>query len=372
MILFAPLLCFEVIGKIFDASDNIAKLISVSLFTFAATFCMNYNRPYASVYAATSTGSILFGSFYNGYEVEEYVPMRIMLIFVGVVTFLFVEMVMFFRSSRTIVQVDSIQFFEELEQFLIDSSKVCGTISSFHHSGSNTEEDDEFFDQDTLVLMLRIGHEKNATDDLTLDVETIKKTVARAQRELKPGIAEPSLGLNVPLDVVGYENLLLEQKRILSQVDLLIATIRKLIIFYSHFAKDYPARSRDWPGLLSASLAKIAEQLRLSNFAFSEAFPNGCRPGSCGISDVVRAVAGLRNFEDVTLAILADVEDVYATYLNHLKSGREVRYTPGFRLTISLSVSTILTIGRSLSHCGKHLETIVQSFPVEEQKSKED
>ena len=79
------------IGKIVDPNNGIVKLLALSAFTFGATLLTNPARPYASRYAATSVGSILFGSFANNVEVHEYVPNRIMLIFIGVATFIFVE-----------------------------------------------------------------------------------------------------------------------------------------------------------------------------------------------------------------------------------------------------------------------------------------
>ena len=356
------------IGKIVDPNNGIVKLLALSAFTFGATLLTNPARPYASRYAATSVGSILFGSFANNVEVHEYVPNRIMLIFIGVATFLFVEMIVFPRSSRTIVQAQSIQFFEDLEHFLFDSGKVCGSISSFHKVSSNVEEDDAALDADDPIWMLRQGHKKMTTFTHDLTADTVKSTVALAKSELRPGIAEPSLGLNVGLDIMGYENLLMEQDTCQSQLDLLIITIKSLIGYYTYLPDNHPARSLHWPTLLSASLVKLAEQLSDCTDKLRSVFPNGlCRPGNCEVSKVIRAVASFRNFEDTRLAILSDIGDRQATYLNMISlSGEAKRYTSGFRVALALAASAILTIGESLENCGKHLETIVQSFPIEE------
>jgi hypothetical protein len=81
-------------------------------------------------------------------------------------------------------------------------------------------------------------------------------------------------------------------------------------------------------------------------------------------------VSKFRKFADVRLSILADVEDRHATYLNDIAlSGEGVRYTPGFRLTLALAVSSILGTAQGLQNCGRHLESIVQSFPLEEVNS---
>jgi len=150
-------------------------------------------------YANISLSSVLYGSFDSGMAVNDYIPLRVMLIFVGVVTFLCVEMLVLPRSSRTIVQAQSLQFFEDLEHVMFDSSKVCRSISSIHDNSSKDYENGDAFpsDEDPL-FMLREGHEKiTLTDDLNHAVETVSKTVALAKRELQPGIAEPSIGLNI-------------------------------------------------------------------------------------------------------------------------------------------------------------------------------
>lgn len=58
------------------------------------------------------------------------------------------------------------------------------------------------------LLIFREGREEIAlTTNLTENVDAVKNTVAQAKSELLPGIAEPSLGLSVCLDVAGYENI---------------------------------------------------------------------------------------------------------------------------------------------------------------------
>ncbi|KAL9182904.1 hypothetical protein ACHAXT_004183 [Thalassiosira profunda] len=356
------------VGKVFDPSNNIAKLAAVVVATFGATLVTNYDRPYASRYAATSVGSILFGSIEKGIAVHDYVPLRIMLIFIGTITFLCIELLVFPRSSRTMVQAQSLQFYEDLEHFLFDSSKVCASIPTFH-KGTTTSNEEDYGSLVELnpLWMLREGKENvSITDDLSEDLETVKKTVALTKSELKPAMAEPSLGLNVAIDAAGYEGLLSEQVGITQQLDLLITTLKSLIGYHTQMEKEHPVRSLHWPALLSASLTSMAQQLSDCANKLRQVFPNGlCRPGHRDASEVIRAVASFRQFEDVILSTLSDVEERHATFLNSICVDGNVRYTPGFRLTLALAVSAILTIGRSLYNCGKHLETIIQSFPVE-------
>jgi hypothetical protein len=355
------------IGKAFDHTNGLEILTFITIFTFFAIFFTNHERPYASQYAATSVSSVLCGSFDIGLEVDEYVPTRVMLIFVGVVTVLAIEFLVLPRSSRTIVQGQILQFFADLENFLFDASKVCGSISSIH--SSNTEENHAILPRDDPLWMFREGQEMiTMAEDLKKSVESVSNTVEIAKSELPSGIAEPSFGLNVGLDVTGYDFLLLEQAGILIQTDLLTTTIKSLIGYYSHLPENHPVRALHWPALLSAGILQLAQHLSKSADELRRVFPNGlCRPGACLVSEIIRAVAVFRTFEDVILTILSDAEDRHATYLHSIHlSGGDVRYTPGFRLTLALAESAILTIGQRLSRCGQYLEAIIQSFPVEQ------
>jgi len=354
---------------VFDDTNGMANLLSITIFTFISIFLTNPDRPYASQYAATSVSSILYGSLDFSLAVDDFVPTRVMLIFVGVVMVLVIELLVLPRSSRTIVQGQTLQFFEDLENLLFDASKACGSISSLHSSSLNTEEHQSILSRDDPLWMFREGQEKIAlAEELMKSVNNCSKTNAVAKSELPFGISEPSFGLFISLDVVGYEFLLLEQTRILTQLDLLMTTIKSLIGFYSHLPENHLVRSLHWPALLSAGILQLAQHLSKCADELRRVFPNGlCQPGACKVSQIIRAVAVFRTFEDVILTILSDAEDRHATYLNSINSsGGEVRYTPGFRLTLALAESAILTIGQSLSRCGQNLETIVQSFPVEQ------
>lgn len=354
------------VGKLFHV-NAIAKLLALTIITFISTLISNPNRPYASRYAATSVGSILYGSFDKQILVDDYVPTRIMLIFVGVAIFLFIEMLLFPRSSRTIVQAQTVQLFEDLEQFFYQSSKTCSAISSV--SGKDKESSENFFDP---LWMLRHGYKEiNVMDSLEDSVTAVKNTYALAKDEVRPGKLEPFLGMGISLDSVGYDRLLSESENMIVQIDLLVVTLRSLRGYYGHMSKEHSARDLQWPSLLSASLLRIAQQLSQISDEFRIVFPHGLfRSGARDITHIIGAVSLFRRFAQVRLSILADVEERHATYLDDIAlAGEEVRYTPGFRLTIALAISAMLGLGQGLQNCGRHLERIVEtSFPIEEVK----
>ena len=356
------------IGKVFHDVNAIAKLLALTLITFLSTLLSNPNRPYASRYAATSVGSILYGSFYNNVQVDDYVPTRIMLIFVGVAIFLFVEMLLFPRSSKTIVQANCLQLFEDFEQFFYQSSKCCSAISSV--SGKDKDSNDNFLDP---LWMLRYGHKEfDVSSSLTDSVAAVKNTFALAEGEMQPATMEPSLGMvNISLDSVGYDRLLSESENMIVQIDLLVVTLKSFQGYYGQMSREHPVRDLQWPSLLSASLLRIAQQLSEISDEFRLVFPHGLfRPGASDITQIISAVSLFRRFAQVQLTILADFEDRHATYLDNIAlSGEGVRHTPGFRLSLALAVSTILGLAEGLQSCGRHLERIVESsFPLEEVK----
>ena len=148
-----------------------------------------------------------------------------------------------------------------------------------------------------------------------------------------------------------------------------MVTLQSLVGYYSHISKTHPVRDLQWPSLLSTSLSRIAQQLSEVCDEFRLVFPHGVfRPGGASdITQIIEAVSKFRHFAQIRLNILADVEDRHATYLNNIAmSGEGVRYRPGFRLTLALSVSTMLGVAEGLQNCGRHLERIVQSFPFED------
>lgn len=178
--------------------SEIATLLLMTVFAFASIMVSNPDREYASRYAATSVGSILYGSVENNMDVRQYAPLRVMLIFVGVAIFLFVELVIFPRSSRTVVQAKSLEFFEHLEVCLTDCSNLLSTIGS--QPEVTAEDSDAFRDQITAnpLWMLKEGQDSvDLAGSLSESVKAVKETFSAFKIELGPGLVEPGM-LNPP------------------------------------------------------------------------------------------------------------------------------------------------------------------------------
>jgi len=350
--------------------DGLLQLILVSLFTFLCMFMKDPEHEYAFRYSCSSLGSILYGSFYNNVEVGDYAPNRVMLVLTGAFIFLFVEVLVFPRSSRTVVQAQSLQFLEDMEAFLFECSKVCRKIPSI--STSTTADSNELLSiqVENPLFMLREGYKQiELEENLDQAALVVKNTTDLIKKELKSGINEPVLGLNIKLDAYGYEALLSEYSHCVAQANLLTTTLHSLLGFYSCMSEDHVARELNWPDVLDSSIVNIALKLEKCADQLRQVFPHGLlRPGASTLSKTIRSLSIFREFEETRLEILNDVADKFVEYM---KPKDEVQYTPGFLLTVTLAISALLSISRSLQKSGLHLEAIIQSFPAEQNDTEE-
>jgi hypothetical protein len=289
-----------------------------------------------------------------------------MLIFLGVATFLLVELAVFPRSSRAIVQSCALKFFDDMQCFLIDAGKACESISTFQCQ--ECEVPDRI--KEDPLFMLRQGHEEMSsfTSCLADGLSKLKEIVTQSNNELLPGIAEPSLGLHMKLHAVGYEQLFYEQEQCISQLELLIICINSLLGYYSFLPGNAPVRALHWPSLLAEIIHQVSQQLQVCISSMKLVFSRGlCEPGSSSVSNIIVAISGFRKFEALRLSILTkSIADRYADDFNMLiASGYDINYPPGFRMTLALALSSVLTIAQSLQVCGQHVEEIVRAFPLE-------
>ena len=352
------------VARILPVQNNAVAISTYALYTFVAILFQDKERPYAMQCSVSALASILFGSLYNMAEVDYYVTQRILLIFVGVATFLFVELALFPRSSRIIVQSCTIKYFDDLQCFLVNAGKACDSISSFEC------EDCEVPDRlrEDPLFMLRQGHEEvsSLTACLADGISRLKDTVSISNNELRPALQEPSLGLHIKLHGIGYEKLLAEQERCISQLKLLTTCINSLIGYYSFLPKTAQIRELHWPSLLATTIDQVAQQHHRCINSMKVAFPNGlCEPGSCSVSNTITAISDFRNFEATRISILTQsFAERHTQYYNMLMAMEGAAYIPGFRITLALASSAILSIAECLQHCGLHLEEIVRAFPL--------
>lgn len=360
------------LAKLFPIDIVSVSIAMYSVFAFIAILLKNPARAYANECAVTSLASILFGSFYNELEVHEYVTQRILLIFIGVATFLFVELAIFTRSSRSVVEACAVKWFDDLQAFLLDAADVCRSVPTFQCN--DCEVPDAFKDEP--LFMLRQGHKDMASHTISLadKLSLIKDTIAIANDELQPAIDEPSLGLHTKLHGIGYEKLLYEQERCISQLEVLITCINSLIGYYSILKENATIRDLQRPHLIAEIISRVSQQLQSCIYGMKVAFPRGlCQPGPCTVPNIIASLSCFRNFEAVRVSILTkSVANSHADYYKVLISSVEAFHSIGFRTTVALAASSVLTIAQCLQFCGLHLEEIARSFPLEDRDFEEE
>jgi len=345
-------------------STILMGITAYAILAFVSILVKNPERAYANECAVTSLASILFGSYYNDSAVDQYVTQRIMLIFIGVSTFLVVELAIFPRSSRRIVEACALKWFEDLRGLMVDASEVSRSISSFQCKDCDVQE----CTTDDFPFMLHLGHNEISpfASNLVDKVSGLKETIAVANKELQPAISEPSLGLHVKLHGIGYEKLLHQQERCTSQVEVLITCMNAMIGYYSCLSEDALVRELRRPEMIAEIINQLVDQLQSCIHGMKLAFPRGlCEPGSCSVSSMIALLSHFRSYEAIRVSILTKtVADNHAEYFKTMMSS-DMGHTTGFRTTIALAISTVLAIAQCLQFCGLHLEEIVRYFPLE-------
>jgi hypothetical protein len=146
------LLLSELLGEDGNMINDWIKIPSLTLFTFVAIYLKDPAHSYEYTYAATSIGSMLYGSVAFDYNLNSYIPKRIALIFMGVLIFAFVEMFVFPRSSKELVQTSSLTFFGNMKGFLDTAAVSLAALSLYvpmpamsEGSEENSHWDDGFF-----------------------------------------------------------------------------------------------------------------------------------------------------------------------------------------------------------------------------------
>jgi uncharacterized membrane protein YgaE (UPF0421/DUF939 family) len=99
---------------LFPGNKDYYKVPEIAFFTFVVVYLREADHAYKYTYAATSIGSMLYGSVKNDFDIAGYIPKRIELIFVGIVIFCLTELLLFPRSSRKLVERVSFEFFLDM------------------------------------------------------------------------------------------------------------------------------------------------------------------------------------------------------------------------------------------------------------------
>jgi uncharacterized membrane protein YccC len=330
----------------FPGNQDYVKIPAITLFTFGAVYLRNEDRPYKYTYAAVSTGAMLYGSVKSDFNVEGYAPQRIQLIFIGVIIFAVVELFLFPRSSRRLVEKASIDFFDSLHAFLQEATKLASHMERHlpHEDLGEEDEDDRSREEERweeseyshLLRGLLECHKK------------VKSTSAILRTELPSALNEPYFGFSQRLDSDSLTGMVKGICATEVQTSLLVSSLQKL----------------DKPQAYASFLKVATSQMENCLDALKDAFPDGHLRPQCDNTSLVAiaAASSFRGFADARLEIISSWSVYYQDFCGSKGANVECS-NPNEILTLGLTTSFILEFCRHLQDAGKNLEVYATKFP---------
>lgn len=339
------------VSDFFPGNKDYVKIPAIAFFTYFVVYLRNDAHAYKFTYAATSIGSMLYGSVKNDFNIATYIPKRIELIFVGVVIFSFVELLLFPRSSRRIVESVGFQYFLSTRDYLQQAARCAKRMEDHVKASSKHSSYDEALFEETAdpfqLLKLADLHSK------------LKKHSAQFKKELQSGLDEPHVGLSLTLHPESFRGLAAAFGDCEVQALLLVKGLKKVAPYYQE--EGHPIRELKWPKVHAQFLHDASERSRHVCEWLKTAYPDGrlrAQQGNCVTA--VFAAASFRGFEQVRLATISRWSNNYLEFIQ--EKGLD-QSDPLAVMTLGVITTIILEICRHLETTGKCLETIAHNFP---------
>jgi uncharacterized membrane protein YgaE (UPF0421/DUF939 family) len=343
----------------FPGNQDYIKIPAITLFTFVAVYLRSEDRSYLYTYAAISSGAMFYGRGKIVDDVEGYISQRIELIFIGVVIFALVELFLFPRSSRRLVEMASMDFFDSLHAFLQQATKLATHIE--RHSFNKilgVKEDEDRSREDEQSEESEYSHLLRGLLECHMEV---KSTSAILRIELPSALTEPYFGFSQRLDSGSLTGMVKGICEADIQTSLLVSSLEKL---QKDLQNDcFFFRKLNWPHAYASFLKLVTLQMENCLAALKDAFPDGRLRPQCDNSLMANAaVSSFRGFADARHEIIASWSIYYQDYIRS-KSANVECSNPNEILTLGLTTSFVLEFCRHLQDAGKNLEGYANKFP---------
>ena len=353
------------VTDLFPGTQDYIKVPAIGIFTFILIYLKSEDHAYAYTYAATSIGSMLYGSVFKEVEIIGYIPKRIELIFTGIAIFSFVELLLFPRSSRRLVEQLSLKCFSQVRAFAEQATISAQRMQTLMHRETTPN------DYDDELMLVREDDDPFQLQKLRALHSELKSLSDRLKRELKAGVGEPHVGFSLHLDSKSYLGFSVEISDCASQAALLLLSFQNISQDSNlHCYDEEYNQSKRVLRHTSTWLAEFMGQVfRVTEFAWQKlkaAYPDGhLRPQGGNAVRAVLAASSLREFQDVRLQIMSDWSTIYAKAMENNRNEYEDVHTPAVAImTLSVSTSQILELCRHLQTAGRHAEAIAHGFPA--------
>jgi uncharacterized membrane protein YgaE (UPF0421/DUF939 family) len=350
------------VSDLFPGNNDAVKIPEITVFTFVVIYLRNSEHAYKYTYAATSIGSMLYGSVKNEFNIAGYIPKRIELIFVGVVIFSVVELLLFPRSSRKIVEGLGFQFILSMREFLKQATECNQRMEEYveQTKAMNTNKDDSTAAEYSHVLFDEV-YDPFHLKKLGECHAKLKAQSAKLRKELDSALEEPNMGLSLSLHPHSFRGMIREQSSCEVQALMMLHALNRLAGYYQE--EGHPIREIvNWPQIhrtflqdTTATMGRVCDWL-------TTVYPDGRIRAQNGNS--VRAVAAassFRGFEEVRLRIISEWSRNYQEFVK--QQGFE-KSDPIAIMTLGITTTFILELCRHMQLAGKHLEEVAYRYPA--------
>jgi hypothetical protein len=188
----------------------------------------------------------------------------------------------------------------------------------------------------------------------------LKAQSTKLKKEIDSAIAEPNVGLSLPLHPEAFRGLIVNQTNCEMQAALLLNAMNRLAGYYQQ--EGHPIRELNWPHAHTKFLNEAAAATDHICEWLKTIFPDGRVRAQKGNSvKAVAAVASFRALEDVRLNIVAEWSVSFQEFID-LKGfeGSD----PVAIMTLGITTTFILELCRHMQKAGKNLEEIAYRFPA--------
>jgi hypothetical protein len=295
---------------------------------------------------------MMYGSIKNNFNILGYIPKRIELIFCGVMIFSIVELMIFPRSSRKLVEETTFQFFLNVQSFL-EQAKECTERMHIYvsHSPSSAEYIEGMFNENDDPFYLK--KLKSSLAKLTANINCLKK-------ELDAALEEPNVGLTLPLHAPSFRSLAKEQANCETQATSLVNALESLVDYYKQ--KNHPIRQMNWPMVHTEILEDASETVGYTSEWLTTVYRDGrIRPQKGNSVKAVTAASSFRTLEDCRLRMISKWSCCYKEFLQ--KQGFEGS-DPVAVMALAKTTTFIHDLCRHLQKAGRHLEEVAYGFPA--------
>ena len=351
------------IADLFPGHHDIVKILALTVFTFVVIYLRDAKHAYMYTYSAISIGCMLFGSQKTDYDIAGYIPKRIELIFIGIMIFAAIELLMFPRSSRKIVEQSTFDFVlsmrnffnqavecsQRMEQYVVESKK-----ETWKSDGQTKDE------QNYTMTMFQENEDPFHLNILQEKYSGVKALSDKLKKEIDSALAEPCLGLALPLHPESFRGLVLHESSSEMQAALLCNALNKLAGYYQK--EGHPIRESDWPHVHTVFLKEAANNMETICQWLNAIFADGRIRAQRGNSvKAVSAVSSFRSLEDVRLKIVSDWSASFSLFVS--QNGFEGS-DPVAIMTLGITTTVILELIRHMQKAGKNMEEIAYRFPT--------